>query len=370
MSQENTIPKYAKSARDYLLDYAPVEVARDTAIDLQVTLGDMPLDEAFELALSSHFAQLTVGSMLNEIFAENEVNRAETLASFDTKTNPDQSDLYAELLNIFDQWRRGDCELTFFANFGPEIHLYGCVSDHLSVRRASSNGAAIGNPVLSLVIEQRYDAISRFAQLGGDKQGLLEWMRGITFIYFMDKHGYSPPADASDELDAGLLDIAENLASRDLIATNEDTDVFEITDEGRQILGQLISETESYIDRYDVFKDVAIDIEAESIEFDTGAGADLRVQVYQDEGVEPTRAVFLLRLYDGTFDTYAANWQYAIQDEEFFNEILRPVLDHQEVDEELIDAVIEGGFAYIEELEEESSARRLQQDTIRRLRSE
>ena len=59
----------------------------------------------------------------------------------------------------------------------------------------------------------------------------------------------------------------------------------------------MVVEAESYIDRFDLFSDTLLEPD-EEVEFGTGVGEDLRVQVYGSEGVDPVRAVFLLLLYD------------------------------------------------------------------------
>ncbi len=94
------------------------------------------------------------------------------------------------------------------------------------------------------------------------------------------------------------------------------------------------------------------------------------MQVYGSEGVDPVRAVFLLLLYDSTLDAYSEKWQEAVHKEEFVNELLRPVLDHARVDDELIGLVIESGYAHSEELSEAAEERAFEQDVLRRVRSE
>ncbi len=95
----------------------------------------------------------------------------------------------------------------------------------------------------------------------------------------------------------------------------------------------MLTETESYIDLYDHFKDTEFDLDLDTTEFDTGRGVDLRVQVFLAEGLEPIRTVFLLRLYDGTLDDFVSTWECLIDDESFFDGILEPVVNLCEVDE-------------------------------------
>ena len=119
----------------------------------------------------------------------------------------------------------------------------------------------------------------------------------------------------------------------------------------------MIGETESYIDQYDIFSDVLYDLETQSARFATGNGEDLRAQVYESEGIDPIRAVFLLRLYDGSLDGYPVDWSEKIMSGDILEELLAPVLDHPALAESDLEWLIEAGFAEQEERSEE--ARRL-----------
>ena len=104
-------------------------------------------------------------------------------------------------------------------------------------------------------------------------------------------------------------------------------------------------------------------------DFGKGGGADYRVQVYDAEGLDVVRTVFLIRLYDGTLDEHSDSWLQDIHELDFFNELLRPVLDRDWAEDEIIDWIIESGFAHNEEQAEASVERESQQAIIRRIRS-
>ena len=117
-------------------------------------------------------------------------------------------------------------------------------------------------------------------------------------------------------------------------------------------MAQLIAEAESYVERYDLFSDVLPGAAPGSHRFGTGRGIDLRVPVYEAEGVDPLRAVFLLRIYDSSLEEAAgADWQRAATDADFFRDILAPVTDHEDIDGEVLDAAIDDGFAMMEQAE-------------------
>ena len=338
------------------------------SFELRVTLGDMGLEDAFRLRLPPTMSWLTVGGLLDEVFSEEDAAQIRFLSALDIQANPDLPAMYEELLDIFAQWRRDDCTLSFFSRHGPLVRLADRVEDHVNFR-PSQRGEHAVDPTLDLAIEQTHDVLGRFADWGGGNGALMRWLQRRAFLYFMDKHRFRLSVDPSDTLSRGLLPIANELASRGLIAGSEESGVYEPADEGEKLIQRMVVEAESYIDRFDLFSDTLLEPD-EEIEFGTGLGEDLRVQVYGSEGVDPVRAVFLLLLYDSTLDAHSETWRGAIHKEEFFNELLRPVLDHARVDDELIGLVIESGYAHSEELSEAAEERAFEQDVLRRVRSE
>ena len=338
------------------------------SFELRVTLGDMGLEDAFRLRLPPAMSRLTVGGLLDEVFSEEDAAQLRFLSDLDVQANPDLPAMYEELLDIFAQWHREDCTLRFSAGNGPQVRLADRVEDHLNFG-PSQRGEHAADATLELAIEQTHDVLGRFADWGGGNGALLRWLQGRTFLYFMDKHRFRLSVDPSDKLSRGLLPIADELASKGLIAGSEESGVYEPTDEGEELIQRMVAEAESYIDRFDLFSDTLLEPD-EEVAFGTGIGEDLRVQVYGSEGVDPVRAVFLLLLYDSTLDAYSETWQEAVHKEEFFNELLRPVLDHVRVDDELIGLVIESGYAHSEELSEAAEDRAFEQDVLRRVRSE
>ena len=351
---------------------AGVDLPAGGPFDLRVSLGDMDLEESFWISLPPRLdlpAHLTIDGLLDEVFSDDEVKRAELAAALDVRANPDLPDMYDALLIVFDQWRRGDCTLRFFANHGPEVELSDLLSNHIGLRR-SPDPIVEARPLLDLVIEQRFDVLDRLADGGVDADELVRWLQGLTLLYFIDKHGYRLDVDAPDEVDRRLLPVAGELAGKGLIAAGDEAGIYAVTREGRRFLGQVIEETEAYIGQYDVFGDVSYDIEAGTAEFGTGRGDDLRVQVYESEGIDPARAVFLLRLCDSTLDAYADSWRERIHSREFYDEVLLPVLDHGRVDDELVGWIIESGYALNEERSEAADRRIARQNIRRRIRPE
>ena len=319
----------------------------------------MDLRDAFHVTLPEDCARLTVGGLLDSVFGEDCTTRQSIFGALDVAANPDLPDMYRELLDVARLWRDGRCELRIYANNGPRVEPSRPVEDHLG---HSPGGAA----VLDLVLEQTFEPLAWFARQGGDSGEMLRWMRACVLLYFMDKHGFELSPGPDDEQDRRLLPIAEELHGRGLVTPPADGEAFAITEEGRAYLGELIAETEDYVDRYDVFGSVRVDEEAEIAEFGARGGLDLRAQVYEDEGLDPLRVVFLLRLYDGALDESLARWREDIHEASFYDGLLRPALDRDEVDAAALDWVIDAGLTQVEEAAEQERERLAARDALRR----
>ena len=353
-------PKYRKRLDDQPPACAPPRAPDVTGpVVLRVSLGDMDLRDAFHVTLPAGCARLTVGGLLDTVFGEDDTARQQTLGALDVAGNPDLPDMYLELLDVARLWRTGRCELRIYANNGPRVEPGHPAEDFLG---HSPDGAA----VLDLVLEQTFEPLAWFARQGGDCEELLRWMRACVLLYFMDKHAFELSPRPDGERDRRLLPIAEELCGRGFVTLPAAAGAFAITEEGRAYLGELIAETEDYVDRYGVFGSVRVDEEAEIADFDARGGLDLRAQVYEDEGLDPLRVVFLLRLYDGALDESLARWREDIHEVSFYDGLLRPALDRDEVDATALDWVIDAGLAQVEEAAERDRERLAAQDALRR----
>jgi hypothetical protein len=328
--------------------------------ELHLSMQGTDLYDSFRIAVPSRHADATLIDLIELVFPEDVQAFNDNYAGLDVKSNPDLPDIYLALWEILGIWRSGECALHFFGTSGSEIEPSQSVKSYFGSEDSS----------LVLVMEQSFDVLTHFEERGGNRDELLHWLQGMTLLYFVDKHGFQLRSDRGDEADAEVLSIASDLQSRGILSLPEPTGAFEITEEGRRTLGDMIAETESYIDQFDLFKDVTYDADADLVEFDTGFGEDFRVQVYDAERLDIYRTVFLLRMYDGTLDEYSGTWTEQIGSEDFFNEILQPVLDRDHVDDESIDWIIDSGFAHNEELLEANRERQSQQEIIRRVRSD
>ena len=166
-----------------------------------------------------------------------------------------------------------------------------------------------------------------------------------------------------------MLPIAERLHGEGMLELTGEG-LFRISERGKKRLMYLIAEAETYVGRYDIFKDVVYDAESRLFEFETGRGEDLRVQVYEAEGLDPVRVVFLLLLHDGVLGRLARDGRRDPHDEAFFAGLLRPVVDHDSADETAIELIIESSFAYLDERAERTASASKQRDILNRLATE
>ena len=326
-----------------------------------------------EVVLPAEYAGLRIGELLEVVFPEDEEGRSHVEEMFDLRENPDLPEIYGALLEVLSRWRLGDYCLKISLADDTVLELSDPTVGFLRPPEPQGSGHP-SYPVLNLQIEREFPTLDHAVQEGywEDKATLMGWLQSLTLLYFLDNHEFKLSPNPSTETDRRLLSLADDLMEGRIILPAEGTGCFQITENGRRFLGSQIAETESYIDRYDLFKDVAYDEEAGTVEFGSGRGEDLRVQIYIDEGLDPARTVFLLRMYDGSLDEFTSNWpgnwQGRIHDESFYNEILEPVMDHYRVEDGLIGRIIESGFVHLEEEMEEQRENRSNQQVLQKVR--
>ncbi len=347
-----------------------------TGFALSVRLLGMPEDAAFAVTVPAGYARLSLAQLLEAMFPADEVDRLAVEETLDVAGNPDLPDIYDCFLPVFDQLREGLCRLKLTAGAGRPAELSDLVASHLPATPAASAGASatcapapeIG---LELAIEPEYKPLDYAIAQGYAESWdeLLAWLQWCTLLYFLDKHGYPLPALAEMSEGSVLRPIVSGLFDRRFLRPSVDTGCPEIAEEGRKFIGALLSETETCIDRFDIFKDALWDEDADAAEFDTGYGEDLRVQTFIAEGMNPVRTVFLLRLYDGSLDEFAPTWQALIGDPNFFDRLLEPVVNRCQVPEGLLQNIIEDGYAYLEARAEFVREERFQAQVAKRLRT-
>jgi hypothetical protein len=353
----------------------------DGKLQLQVSLSGMDADDSLHINLPQPSGDISLSQFLDQVFPADADSQQQINSMLDVRTNPDLPEIYDAILVAFDDWRDGRCELEFFGNGERPLALADVVEGQVVQGGEVVDGGNPPNPplrkggfawALHLRISRIYSALEYAVQQGfwDSKSELIGWLQSHTLLYFMDKHEFS--LESAPDAAAGkvLLPLASLLQVSGLIAVSPESTTFTISSEGRRTIGRLLAETESYIDLYDHFKDTVFDEDAETVEFDTGLGADLRVPVFIAEGLDPVRTVFLLRMYDGTLDAFASTWQQRIDDESFFDSILEPVVNRQGVDEALIDPIIGAGYVYLEERHQAARESAEREEIVQRVQAD
>ena len=310
-------------------------------ITLRITLGEMPVEDSFWVTTSID-TTVTVHDLLSSVFPVSDDAANAVEKSLDIRANPDLPDMYQELQNVISQWRKEDSPLAFKTAAGTDVLPGDPVSRHTTTLNSQKN-------TVHIVLEQQLDALVAYQRNGGNRDDFIQWMQGSVLIYFLDKHHYPLPAEPAEHTaDWRLLPIADELEILSFIGPSRTEDTFEITSKGRGFIGNMIAETESYIRRFDVFSDILPGRGLQPTVFGNGQGLDLRVQIFENQGIDPFRAVFLLRMYDGTLDRCTDSWRVDIHEPQFFNRLLEPVLDHNRVDDDDLDWVIDQGLGHIQ----------------------
>lgn len=343
--------------------------------ELHMYLAGMDPEDILRIDLPLPAAETSLSIFLDQVFPEDDDQQRQITSLLDIRANPDLPDIYEAVLNAFDEWRDNRCTLSFRDHTNQPLNLDAPITNHLQPDAAKPpfrKGELGGFPPFHLTIRRNYQPLEYAIQRGfwDTKTELLQWLQTHTLLYFMDKHELSLQASSPSGIDNALTPIAHMLQAQELITHSQESNAFAITQEGRRFIGRLLAETESYIDLYDHFKDTAFDEDADRVEFDTGQGADLRVLVFIAEGLDPLRTLFLLRLYDGTLDAFASTWKELIGDESFFDGILEPLVNRQEVEEPLLERIVGAGFVYLEEKQEEARELANREEIIQRVRGE
>ena len=352
---ESASPAYAKGPRP---EPYPADAGAPPSLRLRITLGDMTLSDAFEVVIPD--ADASLGALLDRVFGPDGVRDEAVADLFDIRRNPDLPEMYGDLMATFADSRDGRCSLQTYRNHGPEIGP----SDDLAPHLAGAPGST--EPLLDIVIEQWHTPLDYAADrwYEGDLTALVHRLQEHVMLHFVGRldheldDGESPP-------DAELLAIADRLVEQDALSGDGG---YALAGDGEERLELADSEVESAIDAYDLFADVAR--RGDSIELGGGAGADLRVDVYEAEGIDAAEAVLLRQLHDGTLDDLEVDWREAILDDDFFAELLIDLVDRERIDPTDLEEIIEAGFAHLEETREhaEREARRRQIDAQARRR--
>lgn len=160
-----------------------------------------------------------------------------------------------------------------------------------------------------------------------EQQGSIEELGRLMFLHQIARGAL---IDVTKEL-AELSDVIAWAEKEGLIEIDVEKAAYKLTEKGKRRHQSYMEEAQDLIVRYDIYADVDIDSSGET-HFDTNLGRDLRVAVYEIEGINPYRARFLLGLNDGEWDKLD-NWTELSHDENWYREIFAPVDSSPSVEE-------------------------------------
>ena len=321
---------------------------------LRITLGDMPLDEAFEVGAPGVDMDETLGGLLEGLFGGEGGWRP---SRDDLTRNPDLPDLVEELEGIFRSSHAGRSDIRFFVNHGPEVQPEDAVGEHC--RAASAPGAGPEVALLDLVIEQRFTPLAYSVGRGhwASRDELREHLEMQALLA-------SPRSreEASRQESAGsrLQTLAERLREVGLLDES-----CELTSEGSAALDMLEERRRSLRRDYSVFADIGFDEEAGVVEVGAGRGEDLRHHVYEGEGLDPVSTAFDVVGIDHV-DEWIADWAQSEDPAAFFDTLLAYIVEVDPPSESALDDIMEAGLAYMEETWESEEAAGRARTAIRR----
>jgi len=258
---------------------------------------------------------------------------------FDEGKNPDSGEIYRLCGRAINDSRSQKCSINFKTGMGAIGHT-------------DTIDAHIHNGILNLIVNYQYTpfqyAVARSYYETCKK--IIDALQTQLMIHYLDRYTHILSNVAGDESHSGLLATANRLVEDDLLEYGEGQEGYEVTETGYRAMEIQVTDTEMMIERYDIFSDVDIDEETSETAFGSAMGLDIRVQVYEAEGIDPIRAVFSRMLYDnGLSRGTDLNLIDALCDKDFFSKSLEPVVNRDEVAATILDDVINDGLTLIEE---------------------
>ena len=316
------MPRYAKGPPP------PERIATTPAtVLLRVTLGDMPLQDAYEVSAPGLAADETLGSLLSRLFPAPLMTRVDEEILPGPAVDHDSLAMRAELSKMIYDAQAARCSVSFFVNHGPQVYPSDLIAPH--IRHADADADTW---LLDMVIEQRFTPFE-YATTRGDwpsVAALVAWLEDGAALLSTDEDGLR----ASD---ATVLRLVE----QGLLEPKGSPRPGALTETGHARQQELVAEAESYTIKYGIFEDVLYDEEAQVADFGTGVGLDLRSKVYEAEGLDPIRAIFLVRIFGAEIGD--------VDDPEgHFTALLTPAVDRPFMGDADVEQIIEAGLALVE----------------------
>ena len=304
---------------------------------LQVHLAGPSDENDFEMVIALAQRNLSVADLINYLWPPCEGPYSES--DFDEGKNPDSGEIYRLCGRAISDSRSQKCSISFKTGMGAIGHT-------------DTIDAHIHNGILNLIVNYQYTpfqyAVARSYYETCKK--IIDSLQTQLMIHYLDRYNHILSNLAGDESHSGLFATANRLVEDDLLEYGGGQEGYQITEAGYRAMEVQAADTEMMIERYDIFADVDIDEETSETAFGLARGLDIRVQVYEAEGIDPIRAVFSRMLYDsGVGRETDLKLIGALCDEEFFSKSIEPVVNRDEVAATILDDVINEGLTLIEE---------------------
>jgi hypothetical protein len=149
-----------------------------------------------------------------------------------------------------------------------------------------------------------------------------EQMQSFARIMFLHQIALGSAVDVTKD-NPEIDEIIAWAEREELIEIDVQKAAYRLTEKGKALHGSYIQEAQELIKKFDIYGDVDLDSTG-AIHFDTELGSDLRVPVFELNGVDPFRARFLMGLNDGEWDQLS-NWKELIQDVAFYQRVFEPI---------------------------------------------
>ncbi len=321
---------------------------------LRITLGDMPLAEAFEAGVPDVDMGETLIVLLERLFGgESDWWPSDQ----DLARNPDLPDLVVELEGIFRNSHAGRSDVRFYVNHGPEVQLEDAVGE--MCRGVTLPGDGMEVALLDLVIEQRFTPLAYSVGRG-------YWESSTELREHLEMQTLLASPRGREEARRQASDCGRLRALGDRLREAGLLDeCCELTPEGVAALDILEERRRNLRRDYDVFADVSFDEESGIIETGAGGGEDMRHHVYEGEGLDPVSTSFDMVGIDHV-EEWIDDWARSEDPAAFFDGLLAYTVESEPPSESSLDDIIEAGLAYIEEMRESAEAVNRARTAIRR----
>ena len=321
--------------------------AANQPINIAVRWNQFPPDTFLTTTIPDVRPDITLRELLlDHLFPPGLDERQAVAQGLNRRRNPDLPACYRALLNVADQWRAGLCNVLIRNRHNMTVHPNSRVLIQDFQPPSNPLPGQSRDPGVTFSLQADHRPVEWAVDQGyaPDRAAAWGWLQAMAIIYLVDRHGATlpRPGDLSD--DDMLKPVIVRLAHKRCVVWDQDGRA-QLGPTGRELVTSLLAETERLIAEFDIYQDVLWRPDTQTTEFGTGRGGDLRVAVMVAHELDPLRAVFLLRLYDGSLDTRAATWREAA-DPAVLEWLLAPVVDRQlpEPDPRILADIINDGL--------------------------